>query len=142
MKARLAVAGLGVAVALGLGPPVPVVAQEAAPAPSEPGAAGPGSLDLSIRARGLGLGADHVEMRGLADLDTVRAPTASSARMPQQVTGRDRRGAYIGIVVCDPDGVERLYMVRLDDPGTLPEGPIRTGAAGPQGLYLPGRPLP
>jgi hypothetical protein len=63
--------------------------------------------------------------------------------MPRAVTDPGRPGAYIGVVVCDPDGIERLYMVRLDDAGSLPDGSIRsTGASGPPGLYLPGRPLP
>lgn len=102
-----------------------------------------GGLDLSIRARALGIVPerynDGAETLGL---EPMRAPTgAGTTRMPQATSGREP-GLYVGVVVCEPDGVERLYMVRMDDAGTLPEGSLRTGAPGPRGLYLPGRPIP
>ncbi len=100
-----------------------------------------GALDLSIRARALGLVPEPFSA-GTLGLEPMRAPTGGgTTRMPSAATGRER-GVYLSVVVCDPDGVERVYTVRVDDAGTLPEGPVRTGAPGPRGLYLPGRPIP
>lgn len=101
-----------------------------------------GGLDLSIRARALGIVPDAATSgAGTLGLEPMRAPTGAGAtRMPQAASGRER-GVYVGVVVCDPDGVDRLYMVRIDDAGSLPEGNLR-GTPGPRGLYLPGRPLP
>jgi len=99
-----------------------------------------GALDLSIRARALGI-VPEAHSAGSLGLEAVKAPTgAGTTRMPQAVSGRES-GAYIGVMVCEPDGTERLYQVRIDDAGSLPEGNLR-GTPGPRGLYLPGRPTP
>lgn len=136
---------LGLAAGLGLLQTIPAAAQEAGTPPPD-GAPLPGSsIELSIRARALGLGPEVYTPDSAAalGLETMRAPTgAGTVRMPQGATPGERRGLYIGVTVCDPDGVERVYMVRVDDAGSLPEGPVRTGVPGPRGLYLPGRPLP
>lgn len=131
-------AALLVGLLLGAGP---ARAEDATtPAPAAPEREG--GLDLSIRARALGIVperySDGAETLGL---EPMRAPTgAGTTRMPQAASGREP-GLYVGVVVCEPDGIERLYMVRMDDAGSLPEGPVRTGMP-PRGLYLPGRPIP
>ena len=129
--------------ALGLLLAAGAVRAEDAATPTLVSPTGQDGLDLSIRARALGIVPDPpasgAETLGL---EPMRAPTgAGTTRMPQAAAGREP-GVYVGVVVCEPDGIERLYMVRMDDAGTLPEGPLRTGAPGPRGLYLPGRPIP
>lgn len=116
-----------------------LAASLAAPARAEePAAPGPGTLDLSIRARALGI-VPEPHAASTLDLEPMRAPLGEgTSRMPRAATGRER-GLSLGVVVCDPDGVERWYMVRVDQPGTLPEGPTREGV---RGLVLPGRPIP
>ncbi|MBI2468953.1 MAG: hypothetical protein HYV62_14260, partial [Candidatus Rokubacteria bacterium] len=90
----------------------PAHAQDATPP------AATGGLDLSIRARALGIVPDAgTSGAGTLGLEPMRAPTGAGAtRMPQAASGRER-GVYVGVVVCDPDGVDRLYMVRIDDAG-------------------------
>lgn len=106
-------------------------AEEPAPRPT---------LDLSIRAGALGIAVAPVDPAGVG-LEAVKAPTdPGSIHMPRVVPGR-QVGVYVGVVVCEPDGTERLYQVRLDDAGNLPERSLR-GTAGPRALVVPGRPIP
>ena len=145
VKTRSRLATLGLAAGLGLCLTTPARAQDAGSVPADTAPSAASSLELSIRARGLGF-APEVYTPGSAaslGLEPMRAPTgAGTIRMPRAAAPGERRGMYIGVTVCDPDGVERVYMVRVDEAGSLPEGPIRDGAPGPRGLYLPGRPLP
>jgi hypothetical protein len=130
--------GTGLARALGLavGLGVTLVAG-AAGAEDAPAA---GGLDLSIRARGLGIVTEPHAGTTLG-LETMKAPTGEGTiRMPRAASGREP-GLYVGVVVCDPDGVARVYQVRMDDAGSLPERYLR-GTPGPRALFLPGRPTP
>lgn len=105
----------------------------------EPTAAG-GGLDLSVRARALGVAVEPVSPSDLG-LETVTAPTgAGSTRLPQVATSRARGGVYLGVGVCDPVWGSRVYEVRADDPGTVPEGGNLRGAPGPHIPFVPGRP--
>jgi hypothetical protein len=104
----------------------------------EPPLAG-GGLDLSFRARALGVGVEPTPSGNLG-LETMTAPTgAGTSRLPRAASGRDRGGVYIGVAVCDPVVGQRVYEVRADDPGTLPEANLR-GTPGPSRLFIPGRP--
>ncbi|HEV8306364.1 MAG TPA: hypothetical protein VGW35_01745 [Methylomirabilota bacterium] len=99
--------------------------------------ASPG-LDLSMRARALGVVPEPYSAATLG-LEPMQAPTgAGITRTPRLASSRGS-GVYISVIVCDADGVDRVYTVRLDDAGTLPEGTLR-GTAGPGHLFVPGRP--
>jgi hypothetical protein len=127
---RRVAAILGVTVGLGLPATGPVQAEDAGPATPP--------FDLSVRARALGLVPEPLEIGSLG-LETVRAPTGvGTTRMPQATT-RSGPGLLIGVIVCEPDGSERVYQVRADDPGSLPERNLR-GTPGPRHLFVPGRP--
>jgi hypothetical protein len=128
---RTWLAGLALASLLGAAPAVR--AEDPSPPPT---------LDLSIRARALGI-VPEPAAAGSLGLETVRAPTgAGRSRMPQARTGAERTpGLYVGAVVCEPGGPV-YYEVRVDPDTSLPEGQLRSGAPGPRGLYLPGRPIP
>lgn len=105
----------------------------------EPASGSPaGGLDLSVRARALGVVPEPAGTATL-DLETMKAPTgAGVTRMPLAASG-GKPGVYVGVVVCEPDGTERFYQVRIDDAGSLPERDLR-GTPGPRTLFVPGRP--
>lgn len=102
------------------------------------------SVDLTIRAGALGLSPEALRPGSAAalGLEAVRAPTgAGTMRMPQPARPGER-GVVLGVKVCEPDGTERTYFLRVERDASLPEGPFRSPAPGPWRLGLPGRPLP
>lgn len=111
---------------------------------SESSAAPRGRLDLAVSGERLDLSVpapapDAVSAAAALGLEPTRASAGTGAvRMPQLADPR-KPGLYFGVVTCEPGGPV-LYSVRADDPGSLPEGPMR-GLPPPRGPFIPGRPI-